>query len=55
MTEAQSHNSENNDNTLKEDERDLVLDEVAIVTVLELDNTEDASDEDEDDGGAEAT
>lgn len=50
---AKGNGSEEDDNTLEDDEGDLVLDQVAIVTVLELGDTVDASSEDENDGSAE--
>lgn len=53
MSEAESDGSKDNDDTLKDDERNLMLDQVAIVTLTELSNTVDASSEDKDDGSRE--
>lgn len=53
VTEAESNSSKDNHDTLKDDERNLVLDELTIITILELSNTVDASSEDKDDGGRE--
>jgi hypothetical protein len=50
VSEAESDGSKNDDNTLKDDERNLMLDQVTIVTLTELSNTVDASSKDKDDG-----
>jgi hypothetical protein len=50
VTKAKSDSSKDDDSTLENDEGDLVLDQIAIVTLSELSNTVDASSEDEDDG-----
>ena len=54
MSEAESDGSKDNDDTLEDDERNLMLDQVTIVTLTELSNTVNASSEDKDDGGREA-
>lgn len=53
VAEAESDGSKDNHDTLKDDERDLVLDELTIITILQLGDTVDASSEDQDDGGRE--
>ena len=53
VAEAESDGSKNNHDTLKDDEGDLVLDKITIITILQLGDTVDASGEDEDDGGGE--
>lgn len=55
MTKAKSDSSKDDYNTLENDEGDLVLDQIAIVTLSELSNTVDASSEDEDDGSRETS
>lgn len=55
MTKAKSDSGKDDDNTLENDEGDLVLDQIAIVTLSELSNTVDASSEDEDDGSRETS
>lgn len=50
---AKGNSGKEDDDTLEDDEGDLVLDQVTIVAVLKLGDTVDASSEDEDDGGAE--
>ncbi|KAI6767052.1 hypothetical protein HG531_011412 [Fusarium graminearum] len=53
VAEEEGNSGENNDNTLKDNEGNLVLDQLAIVSLAELSNTVDASSEDEDDGSRE--
>lgn len=55
VAEAESHSSKNDDNALKDDEGDLVLDQITIITLTELSNTIDASSEDKDDGSRETS
>jgi hypothetical protein len=53
VSEAESDGSKDNNNTLKDDEGNLMLDQVTIVTLTELSNTVDASSKDKDDGSRE--
>lgn len=54
VAEAEGDGGKDDDEALEDDEGDLVLDQFAIIPILELGNTVDASGEDEDDGGREA-
>lgn len=53
MAKAKSNSSQDDHNTLEDNKGDLVLDQVTIVTILELDNTEDTSSKNEDNGSGE--
>jgi hypothetical protein len=53
VTKEESNSGNNNDNTLKDDERNLMLDQLTIVSLAELSNTVDTSSEDENDGSRE--
>jgi hypothetical protein len=55
VTEAEGNSSKNDDNTLKDDKRDLVLDQITIITLTELSNTVDAPSKDKDDGTRETS
>ena len=55
VTEAKSNSGEKDNNTFKNDKGDLLLDQLAIVTILELGDTVDASSEDKDDGSTETS
>jgi hypothetical protein len=55
VAKAKSDSSKDDDNTLENDEGDLVLDQITIVTLSELSNTVDASSEDEDNGSRETS
>jgi hypothetical protein len=53
VTKEESNSGENYDDTLKDDERNLMLDQLTIVSLAKLSNTVDASSEDEYDGSRE--
>jgi hypothetical protein len=50
VAEAESNSSKNDDNALKNDKRNLMLDQITVITLTELSNTIDASSEDKNDG-----
>ncbi|KAI9166612.1 Boty-Like Retrotransposon [Paramyrothecium foliicola] len=54
VAEAEGDGGDNDDGTLEDDEWDLVGDELAVVAVAKLDDTVDASDQDEDGGAGQA-